>query len=194
MNEEEAEVIVQMYSPSFIKSVVVLEKHRFLMTSFSLFIHNNTQIDDCADLSKVGYQARAVAFIRRKTRLGKDYFELTYRLGYLELLATSDFFGSVDGESFPFLGSSIQEFPVAIKEAYKTVSASAIFIPKIQKPYTCKNRILNQHYKQHSKNNWGFHSKKYDDQGFAPANPLCFSSRHTPYPERDVALTCRFFV
>lgn len=70
MNKEEAEVIVQMYSPSSIESVV-LEKHWFLMMSFSLFIHNNTQIDNCADLSKVSYQARAVAFTRRKTRFGK---------------------------------------------------------------------------------------------------------------------------
>lgn len=50
----------------------------------------------------------------------KDYFELIYMLGYLELLGISGFFGSVDGESFfPFLGSSIQELPVAVKEAYK---------------------------------------------------------------------------
>jgi hypothetical protein len=56
----------------------------------------------------VGHQEKAVAFIRRKTRPGKDYFELTYRFGYVELLATSGFFGSVDGTSFfPFLGSSI---------------------------------------------------------------------------------------
>lgn len=90
------------------------------MTSFSLFIHNNAKIDDCADLFKIGYQARAVTFMRRKTRLGKDYFNLTYRLEYLELLGTSGFFGSVDGEYFfPFLGSPIQELPVAIKEAYK---------------------------------------------------------------------------
>ncbi|ORE14457.1 hypothetical protein CU097_004689 [Rhizopus azygosporus] len=91
----------------------------------------------------------------------KDYFELMYMLGYLELLGISGFFGSVDGESFfPFLGSSIQELPVAVKEAYKQFQQVQYLTPG---------------FRSHTLE---FYSKKYDDQGFAPANPLCFSGRH----------------
>ncbi|ORE13437.1 hypothetical protein BCV71DRAFT_278083 [Rhizopus microsporus] len=156
----EASRIVNEYGPKLVESVVILENHWFFMTSFSCFIHNNHQIDDCADLSKVGHQEKAVAFIRRKTKLGKDYFELTYRFGYVELLATSGFFGSVDGTFFsPFLGSSVQELPVAITKSFQTISTNVIFIANEQKEYICKNRIINQCYKLNAKNNWGFYSK-----------------------------------
>lgn len=37
------------------------------------------QVADCADPSQVGNQDEAVAFIRRKTRIGKDFFELRCR-------------------------------------------------------------------------------------------------------------------
>ncbi|RCH88292.1 hypothetical protein CU098_007295 [Rhizopus stolonifer] len=175
----EASRIVNEYGPKLVESVVVLEDHWFFITSFSCFIHSNHQIDDCADLSKVGHQEKAVAFIRRKTKLGKDYFELTYRFGYVELLATSGFFGSVDGTFFsPFLGSSVQELPAAIIKSFQTISTNVIFIAIEQKKYIRKNRIINQYYKPNAKNNWGFYSKRYEDNGFSPANPLSFESQH----------------
>jgi hypothetical protein len=140
----EASRIVLEYGPKLVESVVILENHWFFMTSFSCFIHNNLQIDDCADLSQVGHQEKAVAFIRRKTTLGKDYFELTYRFGYVELLATSGFFGSVDGTFFsPFLGSSVQELPATITTRFQTISTNVVFITIEQKEYICKNRIVN---------------------------------------------------
>ena len=112
LNEVEASRIVYKYGPKLVESVVKLENHWFLMTSFSCFIHSYPQINDCADLSKVGNQEKAVAFIRRKTNLGKDYFELTYRFGFVEVLANSGFFGSVDGTFFsPCLGLQSQSFP-----------------------------------------------------------------------------------
>lgn len=58
-------------------------------------------------------------------RFEKDYFELTYRFGYVELLATSGFFGSVDD---PFLGSSVQELPATITTNFQTISTYVIFI------------------------------------------------------------------
>ncbi|CEI90773.1 hypothetical protein RMCBS344292_05085 [Rhizopus microsporus] len=185
----EASRIVNEYGPKLVESVVILENHWFFMTSFSCFIHNNHQIDDCADLSKVGHQEKAVAFIRRKTKLGKDYFELTYRFGYVELLATSGFFGSVDGTFFsPFLGSSVQELPVAITKSFQTISTNVIFIANEQKEYICKNRIINQCYKLNAKNNWGFYSKRYEDNGFSPANPLSFESRHIMYSAASLVI------
>ncbi|KAI7880263.1 uncharacterized protein EV154DRAFT_524010 [Mucor mucedo] len=162
------------YGPQLVESVIIL----VFMTRFSCFIHNNHQIDDCADLSKVGHQEKAVALIRRKTRLGKDYFELTYRFGYVELFATSGFFGSVDGTFFsPFLGSSVQELPATITISFRTVSTNVIFIAIEQKEYVCK-RIMNQYYKLHAKNNWGFYSKRDEDNSFSPANPISLESRH----------------
>jgi hypothetical protein len=62
----EASRIVNEYGPKLVESVVILENHWFFMTSFSCFIYNNHQVDDCADLSKVGHQEKAVAFIRRQ--------------------------------------------------------------------------------------------------------------------------------
>ncbi|CAO3686586.1 unnamed protein product [Rhizopus stolonifer] len=161
LDAAEASRIVDEYGPKLVESVIILENHWFFMTSFSCFIHNNLQIDDCADLSKVGYQEKAVAFIRRKTALGKDYFELTFRFGYVELLATGGFFGSVDGTFFsPFLGSSVQELPITITARLQTISTNIIFITIEQKEHICKNRIVNQYYKLHAKNNWGFYSKR----------------------------------
>lgn len=116
------------------------------MTSFFCFIHDNQQIDDCTDQFKVGYQENAVAFIRRETRLGKDYFKLTYRFGYVELLAVDGFFGSLDFV-FSLLRSSIPELPVSITNTFETISTKSIFISAEQKKYVCKNRILNQDMK-----------------------------------------------
>lgn len=189
LNAVEARRIVNEYGPKFVESVVILENYWFLMTSFSFFIHNNLQIDDCADLSKVGYQEKAVAFIRKKTRFGKDYFELTYRFGHVELLATSGFFGSVDGTFFfPFLGSSIQKLPTAITESFETISTNVVFITIEQKEYICKNRIMNQYYKLNARNNWGFHSKRYEDKGFSPANPLSFENNNIMYSAASLVI------
>ncbi|KAI9483612.1 MAG: hypothetical protein EXX96DRAFT_606591 [Benjaminiella poitrasii] len=185
----EASRIVDEYGPKLVESVVILESHWFFMTSFSCFIHNNLKIDDCADLSKVGHQEKAVALIRRKTRLGKDCFELTYRFGYVELLATSGFFGSMDGMFFsPFLGSSVQDLPATITTSLQTVSTNVVFIAIEQKEFICKNRIINQYYKLNAKNNWGFHSKKYEDNGFSPANPLSFESRHVMHSAASLVI------
>ncbi|KAG2201559.1 hypothetical protein INT47_007436 [Mucor saturninus] len=179
LNAVEASRIVNEYAPKLVESVIILENHWFFMTSFSCFIHDNNQIDDCADLSKIGHQDKTVAFIRRKTRLGKDFFELTYRFGYVEILGTSGFFGSVDGTFFsPFLGSSVQELPATITTSLRTVSTNVIFIALEQKEYICKNRIINQYYKLHAKNNWGFYSKRYEDNSFSPANPISFKSQN----------------
>lgn len=82
LNAVEVKRIVNEYGPKFVESAIVLENYWF-----SCFIHNNLQINDRADFSKVGYHEKAIAFIRRKTRLGKDYLKSTYRLGYVELLA-----------------------------------------------------------------------------------------------------------
>ncbi|KAL7312535.1 hypothetical protein PS15m_008286 [Mucor circinelloides] len=80
--------------------------------------------------------------------------------------------------SLLFLGSSVQELPSAITSNFQTFSSDVIFIAIEQKQYVRKNRILNQYYKPNASNNWGFYSKKYEDNGFSPANPLSFQNRH----------------
>lgn len=100
-------------------------------------------------MSKVERQEKAVAFIRRKTNFGKDYYELIYKFGYIELLAASGFYGSVDGTSFfPFLGSSIQELPATITTRLETISTNVVFITNEQKQYVRKNRIVNQYFRR----------------------------------------------
>ncbi|KAG0793582.1 hypothetical protein G6F17_008898 [Rhizopus arrhizus] len=116
-------------------------KEYHVWKNFSYFIHNKFQIDDCAILSKVEHQEKAVTFIRRKINFGKDYFELTYKFGYIELLAASGFFGSVDDTSFfPFLRSSIQELPATITTRLETISIKVVFITNVQKHIFAGNR------------------------------------------------------
>lgn len=99
--------LIITYEPDFVESMIILRGYWFFMTSFSLFIHQNPQVDDRTDMSKVGYQEKVVVFIKRKTRLGKDFFELKYKFGFIELLATIGFFDLVSGSFFcPSLGSS----------------------------------------------------------------------------------------
>ncbi|KAL7311975.1 hypothetical protein PS15m_009680 [Mucor circinelloides] len=111
--------------------------------------------------------------MRRKTSMGKDYFEMTIRLGYMELLANSGFFGSLDGVSFtPFLGSSLPNLPNAITSNINTSSSYSIFISKTICQQVYQERILNQYFKRDSTNKWHFQSKRYDEQGFTTAHPL----------------------
>ncbi|KAI7882109.1 uncharacterized protein EV154DRAFT_428437, partial [Mucor mucedo] len=64
--------IVNKCGPKLVESVVViLKNYWFFMTSFPCFIHNNCQIDDCADLSKIEHQEKTGAFIRRKTQFNQ---------------------------------------------------------------------------------------------------------------------------
>jgi hypothetical protein len=81
---------------------------------------------------------------------------LTYRFGYVELLATSGFFGSVDGTFFPpFLRSSVQELPAAITTSFQTISTNVIFIAIEQKEYICKSKIMNQYHMLNAKKQLG---------------------------------------
>ncbi|CAO3620660.1 unnamed protein product [Mucor hiemalis] len=114
----------------FVESVTIIDNHWFFITSFSVFIHDS-KLDDCADTSRVGLQLSAVAFIRKKTRTGKDYFEFTLRFNNVELLATSGFSGCVDDDTIAaFVGSSVQGLPKSIIERYDTLSSAYIFITK----------------------------------------------------------------
>jgi hypothetical protein len=114
---------------------------------------------------------------------------LTYWFGYVELLAASGFFGSVDGTFFyPFLGPSVQELPATITTSFQTISTNVIFIAIEQKEYICKNRIMNQYYKLNAKNNCGFYSKRYEDNGFSPANSLSFESRHSMHSAASLVI------
>ncbi|KAG1136430.1 hypothetical protein G6F37_012023 [Rhizopus arrhizus] len=142
---------VKKYCPQYVESVVILANHWFLITSFSSFIHNNPKVDDCADKSIISYQSNPIAFIRRKFQYGKDYFELTIRFGYVELVVTSGFFISVDGKFYTaFLGSSIHNLPELITTNFNTTSTSMIFVSIQQKHYILRKRIMNQYLKFHS--------------------------------------------
>ncbi|KAG0760000.1 hypothetical protein G6F21_012056 [Rhizopus arrhizus] len=103
-SEQQAESIV-LFCSKFMEAVVILENYWFFLTSFSVFVHDKN-VDDCADNSRVGFQQEAVSFIRKKTRAGCDYFELTTRFNNVELLSTSSFFGNVDSNTvLAFVGS-----------------------------------------------------------------------------------------
>ncbi|KAI8350338.1 hypothetical protein EDC96DRAFT_485877 [Choanephora cucurbitarum] len=79
------------FAAEFLESVVMMDNHWFFVTSFCMFVHEK-HVDDCADKSAVGLQRDPVMFMRKKTRMGNDFFELTLRFSNVELLFTSSFF------------------------------------------------------------------------------------------------------
>ncbi|RCH85395.1 hypothetical protein CU098_008162 [Rhizopus stolonifer] len=100
------------------------------MTSFSLFIHQNPQVDDRTDMSKVGYQEKN--FLR-------PLDSLIWLVAVFSALPLAR--------------------PDTINTRFKTTSSSAVFVANNQKEYTYNSRSLNQYYKLHGKNNWDFHHK-----------------------------------
>lgn len=159
--------------------MVVLDHYWFFCTSFSTFVHNNKNIDDCADGSKVGSQKNAVAFIRKKTRAGSDYFKLTIKLSTIELLVTSGFFGDVNSYSIEaFFGSSIANLPDKIVERFDIPFSKDIFIPRIIRPFTRDTRLLNQYMKKHSVISWMFVSLKFKNKGYVPFHPLSLKTEN----------------
>lgn len=182
LNVVEASGIAHKYGLMFVELLILLENYWFFMISFSYFIHNKFQIDDCAILSKVEHQEKAVTFIRRKINFGKDYFELTYKFGYIELLAASGFFGSVDDTSFfPFLRSSIQELPATITTRLEIISIKVVFITNVQKQYVRKNRIVNQYF------------RRMVYEGYARAIVTTFSTRAISHTAFD-AISAKYVV
>lgn len=81
----------------YMENAVILDDYWFFCTCFSIFIHS--KVDGCADASRVGMQERIVSFIRKKTRTGKDYFELTARFLNVELFVKSGFFGHLKSKT-----------------------------------------------------------------------------------------------
>lgn len=75
---------IQDVSQTFIEFAAIMKNHWFLCTSFCTFLHVPA-LDDCADFSKVKVGNNLVCLIRKKTRFGKDYFELTLRINNIEL-------------------------------------------------------------------------------------------------------------
>lgn len=98
LNLFQAKKLVNEVGPAFVESVVILQEHWFLVTSFSVYIHDPNRVDDCADKSRFPYQNKPVAFIQRKTNYGTSSFELVFRIGYVEVLANSGFIGSINSK------------------------------------------------------------------------------------------------
>lgn len=175
---KEAEVIATKYGKMFVNSLTRLsDNYWFLITSLDIFIHKNPTIDDCADLSKIAYQNTPVSYLRRKTRYSNEYFELCIKIGNVEMLATSGFWGEIDTNNFeinPFLGSSIPNLPEDLTGLVSNPSPN-IFIDDLA---ACvrSNGTINQYLKNHSTNRWSFHTKYYYDRDFFPTNPLFMQS------------------
>lgn len=174
IDKVETELIVTRHCPKFVETVVIINGFWLLCTSFCAFIHKN-ELDDCADKSRIGFQTKPVSFIRRKTRAGSDYFELTIRIGMIELLVTSGFFGSINDSTVEaFFGSSIPNLPLSISSDYNTAFTESLFIPAPAKQYIRRARLLNQYMKAHSSYDWMFISAGFYNKGYAPHHPLQF--------------------
>lgn len=108
-------------------------------------------------MSRVGFQEEMVSFILKKTRSGRDYFELTTRFLDVELLVTSGFFfGRVESNKVRvFFGSAIPNLSASITNRYDTVSSKTIYIPDVAVLATKVPRLLNQYVK-----NYAFSSNK----------------------------------
>ncbi|KAI8063104.1 hypothetical protein BDF21DRAFT_347208 [Thamnidium elegans] len=93
LTEAEASRLAVKYGNIFIESISIIDDIYLIMTSCSIFIHNNPAINDCAQLSKMSYQKNPIAYIRRNKRFSLEYFEYSIRIGELEILATGGFWG-----------------------------------------------------------------------------------------------------
>jgi hypothetical protein len=85
LTEEQASNFIEGVCPKFVECASIMDGVCFFITSFCVFVHSK-QVDDCADSSLVSVQKKVTAFIRKETRTGSDYFELTVRLSNVELL------------------------------------------------------------------------------------------------------------
>jgi hypothetical protein len=174
----QAKQLVTEVGPAFVESVIILQEHWFLVTSFSVFIHDPNRVDDCADKSRFPYQNKPVGFVQRKTNYGRSSFELVFRIGYVEVLANSGFIGSTSSRKLiPFVGSALQQLPGTISASIETSTTEQIFINKAQQSYETGNRIINQYYKDTSTLSWQFYSSRFSENGFKPFNPLYFDTK-----------------
>lgn len=147
-----------------------------IVTSLSIFIHG-TDLDDCAHHSKIGYQSKPIAYIRRNKRFSLEYFELSIRIGNIEALATGGFHSKLDDNDSspaPFLGSSIKNLPEEFMKAFNTPNTNDIYVGEEEKKAVKTNRIINQYTKNQAMEQWGFHSQKFRNDGFYLTNPLDF--------------------
>ncbi|KAI8081799.1 uncharacterized protein B0P05DRAFT_578817 [Gilbertella persicaria] len=174
----QAKQLVKEVGPAFVESVIILQEHWFLVTSFSVFIHDPNRVDDCADKSRFPYQNKPVAFVQRKTNYGTSSFELVFRIGYVEVLANSGFIGSTSSKKLiPFVGSALQQLPGTISTSIETSKTKQIFINKAQQSYETGNRIINQYYKDTSTLPWQFYSSRFSENDFKPLNPLYLDTK-----------------
>ncbi|CAO3675401.1 unnamed protein product [Rhizopus stolonifer] len=129
----QAKQLVKEAGSVFVESVIILQGYWFLVTSFSVFIHNPNRVDDCADKSRFPYQNNPVAFVQRKTNYGTSSFELVFRIGYVEVLANSGFIGSKSStELIPFVDSALQQLSETISTSIEISTTERIFINKAQ--------------------------------------------------------------
>ena len=190
-NVLQANLTINLCCPRFMEVIVILDVFWFLCTSFCAFVHNK-KVDNCADVSLVGSQKKAVAFIRIKTRAQSDYFELTIRFSNVELLVTSGYLGPINSNIITaFLGSSIQNLPKSITHIYNTVPSKNIFTTTAPKPAIKSARLLNQYVKLHTANLWIFITSKFCEKGYILMHPLSFES--TNHIQEAISLLLKFF-
>ncbi|KAK4519220.1 uncharacterized protein ATC70_009452 [Mucor velutinosus] len=170
---EQADALIRKVAPMFVEAVIIIKDNWYMITSFSVFIHDPQHIDDCADNSKFAYQDKPIAFIMRKTAFGSSSYELVIRFGFIELLADSGFMGSVESNTFlPFVGSALKSLPLEVTGSINTLTSASIFVNNDQRLYGTHPRLINQYYKDSSTLDWHFYSAKFDEAGFKPLHPL----------------------
>jgi len=130
--------------------VCVLQDWYFIVTSPRIFIPG-TNLDDCAYHSKIGYQTKPIAYIRRNKRFSWKHFALSLRIGNIEALATGGVHSKLrDNESSlrvvaPFLEILIKNLPEEfMMQAANTPYTSEIYV-RVQKKTVKTNRIMNQY-------------------------------------------------
>ncbi|KAG2195725.1 hypothetical protein INT46_001207 [Mucor plumbeus] len=76
------------------------------------------------------FQNYSVVYVRRKTKFKLEYFELCFKIGEVELLATGGFWKEISNDLVsinPFLGSSIPNLPNVITGPVTNASSREIF-------------------------------------------------------------------
>ncbi|KAL1925860.1 hypothetical protein VTP01DRAFT_7284 [Rhizomucor pusillus] len=175
--------LVKELAERYIEAVVIFDNYWFFITGIDLFLHRRPTIDDCADNSSIPFKQHAEAAIRVKSNSGWDYYELTIRVGDLELLAVGGFHGDdLNDSRHPFLGSSVSNLPQELKQPKV---ATDILIRSRCGKLCSSNRLLRQYGKSSANLAWSFHSLRFYLRAFYPFNPVAYADHRSALTSRS---------
>ncbi|KAL1926070.1 hypothetical protein VTP01DRAFT_6107 [Rhizomucor pusillus] len=85
-----------------LKQLVTIGNGSLFLASLDASLHRRTSLDDCPDNASSVFQRHSTSAMRAKAPFGWNYYELSLRIGDLELVAVAGIHGRVDQIEVPF--------------------------------------------------------------------------------------------